>query len=310
MTQNAPSGFGPGSRLAQAREDRALSVEEVARALRLSPRHIQALEADDYENLPGPTYVRGYLRSYAQFLELPPEEIVAAYNALSVAQQPVDLGRLAPPEQVTSDHGVVRLVTALVLGLFIVLAVAWWYGQKQPARILTPPPGPASGDVGGLSGVPSDTSATGADAMQAAAQREKEAGSGSPMAPAGKPRAETSAPVAGPAAGRTPAAGSPPATSPPPVTVAAAAGAARARLLLETREESWVDVRDAAGNRLLYETVPAGRTVSVEGEPPLSVFLGNVDGVRVSFNGQPYDAGRHRRGPIARFTLGAETARP
>jgi cytoskeleton protein RodZ len=85
----------------------------------------------------------------------------------------------------------------------------------------------------------------------------------------------------------------------------------RGRLVLRTLEDCWADVRDAAGNRLLYETIQAGRMVSVEGAAPLSVFLGNVDGVRVEFNGMPYDAARHRRGQVARFTLGEpETARP
>jgi len=63
-------------------------------------------------------------------------------------------------------------------------------------------------------------------------------------------------------------------------------------------------VRDGKQNKLLYETVAAGRTVVLEGAAPLSVFLGNVEGVGVEFNGKPYDTAPHRRGPIARFTLG------
>ena len=74
---NTPPGDrnGPGVRLAQARDELGLPVKEVARMLNLSPSHITALENDDYESLFGPTYVRGYLRSYAQLLGLPPEEI-------------------------------------------------------------------------------------------------------------------------------------------------------------------------------------------------------------------------------------------
>ncbi len=298
MSTQAPSGFGPGSRLAQAREDRALSIEEVARALRLSARHIQALEADDYENLPGPTYVRGYLRSYAQLLDLPVEEIIASYNALSVAQQPVDLGKLAPPEQLSSDHGVVRLVSALVLGLFLMLAVVWWYGRKEPAALVPPAPATATAaggeghlpaaDGGGLAAPPAALGTTGAQAPRGAFGPPPAAAEGRP------PTEHPPAPEA--AAARM---------SPPP-----SVPAARAQLVLQTVEESWVEVRDASGNRLLYETVPAGRTVSIDGEAPLSVLLGNVDGVRVTFNGRPYDAGRHRRGPVARFTLGTESGRP
>jgi len=75
-------------------------------------------------------------------------------------------------------------------------------------------------------------------------------------------------------------------------------------MLVSATKDSWVDVRDAQGNRLLYEVINAGRSVTVEGNAPLSVFLGNVEGVRVEFNGQPFDVSPFRRGEVARFTLG------
>jgi cytoskeleton protein RodZ len=80
------------------------------------------------------------------------------------------------------------------------------------------------------------------------------------------------------------------------------------KLTLVTTQDSWAEVRDARQNRLLYETVPAGRTVVLEGAAPLNVFLGNVEGVSVEFNGKPYDTTPHRRGSIARFALGEPAA--
>ena len=84
-------------------------------------------------------------------------------------------------------------------------------------------------------------------------------------------------------------------------------GVPRSRLVLHATQESWADVRDAHDNKLLYENVPAGRSITIEGVAPFSVFLGNADGVKVEFNGQAYDISRHKRGQVARFTLG-ETA--
>jgi hypothetical protein len=60
--------------------------------------------------------------------------------------------------------------------------------------------------------------------------------------------------------------------------------------------------------KLLYENVPAGRSIAIEGVAPFSVFLGNAEGVRVEFNGQNFDIGRYKRGQVARFTLGDEKA--
>ena len=67
---------GPGNMLTKARTELGMSVEDVAAELRLSPRQISALEKDDYHSLPGPTYVRGYLRNYARLLGLPESEVI------------------------------------------------------------------------------------------------------------------------------------------------------------------------------------------------------------------------------------------
>ena len=71
---------GPGRLLRQARQDLRLAPEDVAQILHLSSKQITALEADDFQSLPGPTYVRGYLRGYAQLLGLSPEKVVEIYN--------------------------------------------------------------------------------------------------------------------------------------------------------------------------------------------------------------------------------------
>ncbi|WP_287367560.1 helix-turn-helix transcriptional regulator, partial [Thauera sp.] len=58
----------PGAVLRAAREARGESVSEVAFALKLNPRQIAALEADNFSALPGMAFVRGFLRNYARYL--------------------------------------------------------------------------------------------------------------------------------------------------------------------------------------------------------------------------------------------------
>ena len=65
-----------GETLQFAREDRALSIDQVARDTRISARFLEALEADNYEALPAPVYVRGFLRSYASYLRLDPAPLL------------------------------------------------------------------------------------------------------------------------------------------------------------------------------------------------------------------------------------------
>ena len=100
----------------------------------------------------------------------------------------------------------------------------------------------------------------------------------------------------------------PPAPTPP--VARAAPAEIRASLVLYADEESWIDVRDAMQNKLIYETVSAGRRVVLGGAVPLKLFIGNAPGVRVEFNGKPYDFSAYKRGLIARFNLGQELTPP
>jgi len=64
---------GSGSLLASARKKQNKSVEEIAAELNLSITQIKTIELDQSEGLPEPTYVRGYIRSYARLLGLDAE---------------------------------------------------------------------------------------------------------------------------------------------------------------------------------------------------------------------------------------------
>ena len=67
---------GPGQALQAARKARRLSVAEVADRLKLSSAALSALEADDWDRLPAPVFVRGYVRAYARLMELDGEALL------------------------------------------------------------------------------------------------------------------------------------------------------------------------------------------------------------------------------------------
>jgi len=286
---NRENTAGPGARLAQARQDLRLGLEEVAGRLHLSMRQIEALERDDYQNLPGATYVRGYLKSYAMLLGIDPGPVLDAHAQLTAKPSATpDFSTLAPQREMTSRHHQIRIVTYLVAAIVIGLAIAWWQGRNPPA---TSP----------LVAMP--------EAETAPAE--------SPVAAEGVPPVvETVRPAPASTIDAKPA------VAPPPVAPAAApvkpvatpASAAplpdgpRGRLVVHAEQDTWVDVRDARQVRLLYETVSAGRTVTLEGVAPISVFLGNAAGARVEYNGRAVDVARHQRGMVARFTMGEEEA--
>jgi cytoskeleton protein RodZ len=80
MEQDAngqPAGLGVGTALKAARERAGMSLGEVADRLKLSIRQLEAIEHDDFQQLPGATFVRGFVRNYARFLRLDPEPLMA-----------------------------------------------------------------------------------------------------------------------------------------------------------------------------------------------------------------------------------------
>jgi transcriptional regulator with XRE-family HTH domain len=71
------------------REEKGLSLEEIANATRIPARSLRRLEAGRFEELPADVFVRGFLRSYARCVELDPEETISRYAVCGLEPAPV-----------------------------------------------------------------------------------------------------------------------------------------------------------------------------------------------------------------------------
>lgn len=287
-----PPAAGPGQRLHEARMRARLSAQQVAEMLHLSIQQIAALEENDFARLPGPTYVRGYLRNYAQLLGLPPQEIVESYASVNGTHRATRPRTLTPEREVTMRDGAVRFATFLVVGILILLAVVWWQGRSwrpvatEPAAQVQEQSTDATAAAEQPETVPAPTISGGSDDAAS-----RSASSVVAQPPAAGVAAEP--PVANVLTDQSELPSSQPDTP-----------RGTAQLVLHTRDTSWADVRDAGGNKLLYMLVPAGRRITLSGVPPFTVFIGNPEGVGVEFNGKYLDAVQFKRGLVARFTLG------
>ena len=123
-----------GQSLKEAREQKGVSLEEVEEVTRIRQKFLQALEEGNYGALPAETYVKGFLRTYAMYLELDPEEVLALYEgrenegkaALSQPGffQPMDIS-MAAPSWLTPDLviGALLIIVLLAFGSW----AAWHY---------------------------------------------------------------------------------------------------------------------------------------------------------------------------------------
>ncbi|HEX2089519.1 MAG TPA: RodZ domain-containing protein [Actinomycetota bacterium] len=163
--ETAQGGPGVGEKLREAREQRGVTIEQAAEATRISKRYLEALENDSpMDDLLNPAYGRLFLKNYAKYLDLDPDE---------VAPPPIEQPRMEPPvvdvlrPAMRPDGRLLsRVLMAAAVIALIGLAITRNYGEPQRETADTPPTsaptpaqtGPASPNP---SPSPSPTPATG-----------------------------------------------------------------------------------------------------------------------------------------------------
>ena len=83
MNDIHPSGLGIGAALKDARRRQDMDVKEAEERTKIRARYLRALEAEDWEVLPAPAYVRGFLRTYGDMLDLDGEMLADRYRRFS-----------------------------------------------------------------------------------------------------------------------------------------------------------------------------------------------------------------------------------
>src|SRR5690606_16278530 len=95
-----------GEKLRQAREERGISISEVAEQTRISPLYLESIEKDDYKILPGGIFNKGFIKSYAKFIGYDEHQALSEYQkavaAAEEANEP-DL-KVYRPEVLTDDR--------------------------------------------------------------------------------------------------------------------------------------------------------------------------------------------------------------
>ena len=334
---------GPGSLLRRARKAASLEQEDVAKYLKLSVRLVDALERDDYRDMPPATFVRGYLTAYAKRVKMDVDEVLARFDMDTPHVETLSAKGM-PPRQTSLGDPSMRGVTYVLAIALVILLLIWWLGESTPPEDAaqsideeTPAVAPAlprtNAEPDAFATDPAPTALTEATDESPAARQAN--GGAPPDEPASNPDSNITDPN-GPAApdeaalaaaielslrldGPDSISEEPTVTtseSPPPPSAseeAAESGTDAAglqagdagadRLALTVRGDCWVSVVDSRDRRLLYRLVPEGKTVEVQGDAPFRLTLGNAEAVDVRFNGETFDHRRFHRGNIARFSI-------
>jgi len=274
-----------GAELKSAREARGLSVSEVAQQLKFAPRQLEALEQERFDLLPGGTFARGMVRSYARLLKVPAEPLLERIAGRFAAPDANHLAARYSQPVPFSDNA--RRSTFVYLGLSLgVLAlgggVAYqWYHEHNAPKLAAAKRAPAKPAVASVASAPR----------------------AQPKTVEEPPRTEAVVKVATERAPATEKAAPPaPTMAKAPVSIAKIVSGVH-RLVIRCEEEAWIEVKDANDRMLVSSLNPKGAERVVQSRGPLTLVIGNAQHVRITHNDHPVDLTPHTKLAIARFTL-------
>ena len=285
LEKSAESMASVGQQLQKARLAKGLTADEVAKALKLSPRQVVAMEDDNWSSLPCNTIIRGFVRNYARLLGLNADSLMGQLDPLTLPQGPELEVTVGTPVSMPAEGRVDRRDFARVLSglLVLVLAVAAYFFFPQELWLST------------LSALKTATQPDEVVVEKAAAEPEATAAPEAAPVPA-----ETLPAAVQPAT--TPAVLPAPATT--PSTPASTPATTSANVLkFSFAQASWVEVRDRSGQVIFSKKNDAGTVREVEGQPPFAVVIGNAGQVTLQYKGKAVDLSKRSKEDVARLTL-------
>ncbi len=266
-TETGAEQLSPGRALAAARAELNLSVADVSHQIKYAVKQIEAIEADDHDKLPGATFVRGMIRSYAKLLHIDPQPLL------------VGLGRSDTPTAVMVDlhmneeepfleggkkpNGLYVYLSLAALAVVAAVAYEWRVSPPATGEVVTITPKAAKVE----------------EVPPAPAAVEEQPGVAAPQV------TEPSSPAL--------------ATS----SVLSRSGSGPKRIELKFDELSWVEIKQADGKIILSQLNPAGTRQVIEGTPPFDVVIGNAPKVHLTYDETPVDLRPYFKIDVARLTL-------
>lgn len=245
-----------GNALREARNRQGLSIRDAEDATKIRSKYLQAMEQDDFEVLPGPTFVMGFLRTYSAYLGLDADAVVEEYRT-AYAPHILDAHRLpnAPlrsrPRQASAPRS--NYVVVAVIALLVIIILAWvGWGNRRTGDTET---------TVTRTTVTSTTGASGTARVATASAQDSPSGT------------EVTG-VAGEAG-----------------SAAAANGAGLVVMVEAVRDRCYLIVReDSSSGRTLYsQTLDKGDSVSFETAEALWMNIANPTAVVLNVNGKAFE---------------------
>lgn len=326
-----------GENLRREREMRGVTLEEISDSTKISVRFLDALESEEFSKLPGGIFTRSFIRSYANYLGLDPEQVLGEYQSVFPPKNDEDFSRIGVNHAVGSSPAGHRTLIAWVIAAILLTggyalfryshrrtdALANFGNLSQAAKAA---PLTAGAETPAAHSPANDTAAPGPSSPAAARTTDTGNSSQVPSASAGGPNraasvyavpnAGASSPTIGLAPGSTQAkteatagdihAAETQVSSEPAGSVAAppqVLGQGNMVLQIAATERAWVAV-ECDGKTLLQRILNPNEVRTLRASDSINVTTGNAQGIILTLNGQALKPlGRYGEVKTIRLTL-------
>lgn len=251
-----------GAILFEERKRQNLTIDYISSQINLSELQIRALESDKYDILASSSYVKGYIRLYANLLDLDVDEVMQYFKEPE-QQQHASLSSIGQ-----GIHKTKRASGANIAGFILLVLVLVGLGSF----------------VWFISGVQKQASDN-AESVEVETELKT---SNNELAEISEPEVETVQVVTGAVT---------------PVDKSVPVNSSKHRLTMSFRDSAWVEVIDENDKQVVNKRYQVGEKLSAYIEPPVRIFISNVDAVNMQFNEANYDLAPHKQGTFAKFTL-------
>ncbi|MEZ9601331.1 cytoskeleton protein RodZ [Vibrio sp. 10N.286.46.A8] len=298
-----------GTLLKNKRESLGLTQKQISDRLKLRVTLIQQIEENQFESDQVATFMRGYIRSYAKYVNLDEKVVLSALHHAGDAQhQEQEMLSFSRKTKTEKHNSRIMILTWSIFAVIAGISSLWWWQNQQQDTLSQSLANTESSEELAVeeSFAPEFTSlevieaeqneegtsvVEGTDDLAAISDAEDSVTSTDETTAQQATETEPTAEVAANAVNAE------------AVEASTAPEAVINELVMQFSADCWIQVKDASGKTLSTGIKKAGQSLNLSGTAPYKVILGAPEGVSMTFASEPVDLSGYTSGKVARITL-------
>ncbi|MEZ9322410.1 cytoskeleton protein RodZ [Vibrio sp. 10N.286.51.E5] len=307
--ENVAPALEAGTLLKNKRESLGLTQKQISDRLKLRVTLIQQIEENQFESDQVATFMRGYIRSYAKYVNLDEKVVLSALHHAGDAQhQEQEMLSFSRKTKTEKHNSRIMILTWSIFAVIAGISSLWWWQNQQQDTLSQSLANTESSEELAVeeSLAPEFTSlevieaekneagasvVEGAEGLAAISDAEESSDAVTPADETSAQQTTETEPTAEAAANSE------------TVEASTASEAVANELVMQFSADCWIQVKDATGKTLSTGIKKAGQSLNLSGTAPYKVILGAPEGVSMTFASEPVDLSGYTSGKVARITL-------